>query len=197
MDDMKTLIIDSDVCEEEALKDSAENTASLEVRKILIVLKVDYFGYDDMMHRGQMVVDHAVSSDVFDFFSLARACRFPIEKVVPVSSPQYGWNDAVSCRDNNSSGYNYRTIVGTSRLSKHALGRAFDINPRENIYICTDTEGKEIRRIPEDGVYDPTKKGTLTKMHPLVCLMRSRGWVWGGDWKQDEGVVDYQHFEKR
>lgn len=39
--------------------------------------------------------------------------------------------------DNNTSAFNYRTIAGTDRLSKHGQGLAVDINPRYNPCVRT------------------------------------------------------------
>lgn len=138
----------------------------------------------------------AVVSDVADFFALALALTFPIEKVVPISHEKYQWSDELSMADNNTSGFNYRTIMGTNHLSNHALGRAFDVNPRQNVYLKRDKEGREVFCLPEGAIYDENAKGTLTSTHPLVIFMKERGWVWGGDWQREDGVVDYQHFEK-
>ena len=55
---------------------------------------------------------------------------------------------------------------------------------------------KEVFRAPENGVYDPSAKGTLTSDHPLVLLMKELGWEWGGDWTPETGREDYQHFQK-
>ena len=35
----------------------------------------------------------------------------------------------------NTSCFNYRVVAGTNRVSKHGLGTAVDINPRENPYL--------------------------------------------------------------
>ena len=102
----------------------------------------------------------------------------------------------MSCDDNNSSGFNYRFVMGTDRMSKHAMGLAFDINPVQNIYIKYDEKMNEVFRFPKGAVYNKNAIGTLTIDHSLVSLMKSLGWGWGGDWKPESGRVDYQHFEK-
>ena len=123
--------------------------------------------------------------------------KFPIKSVIPISHSKYKWDDILSCRDNNSSGFNYRHISGdSSRLSKHAHGLAFDINPIQNIYIKYDKNLKEVLRFPALGLYDKNILGTLILNHPLVALMKKLEWDWGGDWTPESGRVDYQHFEK-
>lgn len=189
-------LIDSTYTREEMLAQNPENPAPEAVLFDLEPLDVVYVGYDGKYHQGQIVVHRAVVADVQSFFERAYELEFPIEKVIPISAPEYKWDDECSCTDNNSSGYNYRLIAGTDRLSRHAHGLAFDINPRENIFVRYDEEGNVTYRLPKDGVYDPKIPGTLTANHPLVAHMKKLGWVWGGDWKKEEGRVDYQHFEK-
>ena len=81
-------------------------------------------------------------------------------------------------------------------MSNHARGLAFDINPVQNPYIKYNELGEELWRAPKHATYDESALGTLSTLHPLVILLKSKGWKWGGDWKKEEGPVDYQHFEK-
>ena len=112
--------------------------------------------------------------------------RFPIAGVVPIV--RYGWSDEASMAADNSSAFNYRTIAGTDRLSRHALGRAVDINPRENPAVYPDG-----RIAPAGAVYRPGSPGTFTDDHPVVCAFREKGWHWGGHF---DHMRDYHHFEK-
>lgn len=189
-------LIDSTYTREEMLAQNPHNRAPDEVLADLEPLDVAYLGYDSAYHQGQIVVHRAVVDEIKGFFHLAYELGFPVEKVIPICAPAYGWDDERSCTDNNSSAYNYRLIAGTDRLSRHARGLAFDINPRQNIFVRYDEAGNVTYRLPHDGVYDPEIPGTLTADHPLVTHMKTLGWVWGGDWKKEEGRVDYQHFEK-
>jgi hypothetical protein len=97
--------------------------------------------------------------------------------------------------DNVSSGFNYRLIAGTDKPSLHALGRAFDINPRQNPYIRY--ERREIIAQPKQSKWDKSRPGTLFADHPLVKMMEGFGWEWGGHWSQESGRTDYQHFQKK
>lgn len=187
------IIIDSQVPLAQILAQNPNNPAPAEVLDEIVVLEVKHYGYDGLPHAGQIAVNKAVADDVRQFFEKAWELQFPIEKVIPISNPKYAWDDNASCDDNNSSGYNYRLIGGTNRMSKHARGLAFDINPVPNIYVRFDENMKETFRAPKNGVYDENAKGTLTKDHPLVKLMKDLGWTWGGDWTSP---LDYQHFEK-
>jgi hypothetical protein len=186
--------IDSNITENEALAQNALCIAPSEILDKMMVLEVIYYGFDMHVHQGQIVIHKEIISDVKSFFELAFKIKFPIEKVIPICT--YQWDDVKSCDDNNSSGYNYRKVHGTNKLSKHSLGLAFDINPVQNIYIKYDNSCREIFRAPANGIYSKHAIGTLTDDHILVQHMRNIGWIWGGDWTPITGRIDYQHFEK-
>jgi peptidoglycan L-alanyl-D-glutamate endopeptidase CwlK len=193
----QSFIIDSEITHDEACAQNPHFPAPDSVLEALRVLTVTYFGFDDKIHCGQIVIHQSITQDIESFFSLATTLNFPIEKVIPIGVPRYAWSDDRSCEDNNSSGFNYRYIHGTTKLSNHALGFAFDINPVQNIYVKFDQNGTEVFRAPATGKYDPAAPGTLTADHPLVTHMRTLGWIWGGDWTKESGRIDYQHFEKQ
>ncbi|MFA6519550.1 MAG: M15 family metallopeptidase [Candidatus Paceibacterota bacterium] len=193
---LPSIIVDSAMSRDAILAQNPDSPAPQSALDVLEVLNVTYVGFDDALHTGQIAVHKDVLQDVKRFFDAAREMKFPIEKVIPISNEKYAWNDERSCDDNNSSGYNYRLIAGTDRVSKHAAGLAFDINPVQNIFVKYDTDLSETFRFPKDAVYDEQASGTLTKVHPLVQLMKSLGWEWGGDWTPESGRIDYQHFEK-
>ncbi len=178
------------------LHQNPANLAPAHIIEVQRVLNIRHFGFDEEIYEGVIIVHEEVFDDVSDFFALAYEIQFPIKRIVPISDEKYLWNDEHSMSDNNTSGFNYRTIMGTEKLSNHATGRAFDVNPRQNVYIRHDKEKDETICLPDGALYDEQQKGTLTKDHPLVIFLKERGWTWGGDWKLEDGVVDYQHFEK-
>jgi hypothetical protein len=142
-------------------------------------------------------VHQDITTDIHDFFSLAKDIGFPMAKVVPLAHPDYEWDrDKTVLKDNLTYSFNYRTIQGTDRLSDHAHGTAIDVNPMQNPYVRT--KGSERIEWPPV-TYDPNTPGTLHADHPLVELMELRGWNWGGrKHHTPEGydVVDYMHFSK-
>ncbi len=180
---------------EEALLQNPAMPAPEELLKDLELLDVTYFGFDNEVHKGQIVVNKKISKKILAFFEMSLAIHFPIEKVIPISHPNYAWDDNVSCDDNNSAGYNFRYIGGTSRMSKHAEGLAIDINPVQNPYIKFNENMEQIFIAPENGIFDPSIPGTLHKNHPLVIFLKNNGFDWGGDWTKESGRIDYQHFE--
>lgn len=154
------------------------------------------------LHGGQLLgrieVHRSVAAEVAAFFDLALRLGFPIEQVVPAS--EFDWDDPRLMAANCTSGFNFRSVAGKPSLSMHAFGLAFDVNTRQNPFIRRRaTDGGVVETIEPDGAsFDPMAPGTLTDGHPLVQFLVDRGWTWGGHWTLvGDGVVDYQHFEKR
>lgn len=152
------------------------------------LIEVPYHSFDGRCHIGQIVVHEAIVTDVREIFLALLAIDFPIAKMIPLADPRYGWDDDRSMRDNNTSGFNYRPIEGTNRISWHGFGLALDINPLHNPCIRSGD-----RVSPRGAHYDPTVYGTIIDDAPIVRLFLERGFVWGGHW---EDFKDYQHFEK-
>ena len=176
-------VIDSEIEFEEAV---AGHNIPQSVLDNLRLVNVYYYGFDDKLHKGQLVVHKDIVLDMIEIFELIRESRFPIGKVIPIS--KYGWSDEKSMQDNNTSAFNYRFISGSRVISNHAAGLAIDINPALNPYI------KNGSSLPENCIYDTTKAGTILADSELVKEFKRRGWQWGGDWKS---LKDYQHFEKK
>jgi hypothetical protein len=71
------------------------------------------------------------------------------------------------------------------------------VNTRLMPYIRVGADGELVVQ-PPGAHYDPSVPGTLVDGHPLVRHLLHLGWRWGGHWSLErDGVVDYQHFEKR
>ena len=159
-----------------------------------VALPVVYYDMDGLLQQRIIEINRAAANDVTAFFTLARKLKFPIAKVVRASDEPYRWDDLRLMADNATSGFNYRPVTKTGQPSWHALGLAFDVNTRLNPYISYYGGTEETE--PDGATWDPTIPGTLYGSHPLVNLMKKRGWEWGGDWTRDSGRVDYQHFQK-
>lgn len=171
------------------------NPTPLEIEQQIIALEVDFVDFNGQTKKGAIEINSAVRDDVDAFFREARRIRFPIENVVRSSDAEYGWDDDKLIEANVTSGFNYRPIKHTNKPSLHALGLAFDVNPRINPYIRFNEDGTHTT-IPEGSLYDPSAAGVLTSDHPLVAFMKDLGWEWGGEWTKESGRIDYQHFQK-
>ncbi len=182
----KKVIIDSDMSFENAIKGT---DAPKEVIGNLDLVGIQYIGFDDKIHKGQLVLHKDLAEEAKSIFNELFNIRFPIQKVIPIV--QYDWSDHDSIRDNNTSAFNYRTLFDADKLSNHSYGRAIDINPRIN--PCITKEGK-VR--PTGPSYNPQAKGAISDGDEVVSVFLEAGWEWGGHWKQEEDIVDYQHFQK-
>ncbi|HCY77229.1 MAG TPA: hypothetical protein DHV28_15015 [Ignavibacteriales bacterium] len=156
------------------------------ILKQLTIIEVEYYSFDDKIHKGQLVVNKKAANDLREIFSFIKSSKFPIEKVIPVV--KYKWSDTVSMRENNTTSFNYRNVKGYRVLSAHSYGMAIDINPVQNPHI------KRNIIEPANGKYDIKKKGTILRDSKLVQEFVKRGWQWGGRWRSSK---DYQHFEKK
>jgi peptidoglycan LD-endopeptidase CwlK len=189
-------IIDANFRSKDVIIQNPRQPAPPDILSMQRLIDVIYQGFDHRLHKGQIVVAEKVIPEVEAFFKRALEIKFPIERVVPVSAPQYHWNGKKVLADNVTSGFDYRQIKGKSKLSLHSQGLAFDINPRQNPYIRFQ-DGKEILKVPhEDAIWDPQKAGVLYPDHPLVKFMEDFEWEWGGHWTPESGRTDYMHFQK-
>lgn len=181
----KKVIVDSNLDLEDAI--SGLHIPD-DIRKKLCIVNVYYFGYDSLVHRGQIITDDELKKEVTEIFNELFRKKFPINKIVPIV--KYNWSDKLSMEDNNTSCFNYRNIQGTTKLSDHSYGRAVDINPLQNPYINYKTKN----RSPENATYNKNHKGTIMKDSEIVLVFKKYGWKWGGDWRYTK---DYQHFYKK
>ena len=144
--------------------------------RYLLVLHKDLNGFT---HQGEMVVHKLIAEDVLEIF----------EKLY----------DEIMMRDNNSSCFNFRFISHTTKVSKHGLGMAVDINTLYNPYhkIVTNEDGttKEVIEPLTGAPYlDREKKFDYKIEKDDLCykLFTEKGFEWGGEWTDRK---DYQHFE--
>ena len=179
--DDTNLVIDCAMSDSSAL---ASQSFPAEVLYLQRVVTVRYWGMDGKRHQGQIVVYRDVVDDVRAIFNELDSAQFPIQSVVPIV--RYRWDDDASIARNNTSGFNYRTVDGSQRLSLHAYGLAIDLNPYLNPYVRIGR--RQVRP------YNPATPGTIVHGDIVHKAFTSRGWQWGGDWKNDK---DYQHFDKR
>lgn len=183
----EAIIVDANLTLEEVLKNRQTLPAPQEVLDGQRIIEVSYYSFDDLLHQGQMVIDVDLITDVKGAFDLIRKAKFPVKSVIPFVDRRLMSEEEKAASMNNSSAFNYRLIAGTDKLSNHAFGRAFDINPALNPLI----RGDEI--LPSTAKYDTEVPGTIVGEEEFVTYLKARGWEWGGDWTD---LKDYMHFEK-
>lgn len=143
---------------------------------------------------GELVVNKEISADILEIMRELYDLYYPIEQVRLVD--YYEGDDELSMAANNSSAFNWRPLTGsTTKISRHAMGMAIDINPLYNPYYKFH-RGVEIIK-PEEGepYVDRMWEFPYIIEEDDVCyqLFMERGFKWGGDWNS---LKDYQHFEK-
>ncbi|MDD4113053.1 MAG: M15 family metallopeptidase [Herbinix sp.] len=157
-------------------------------------IRLLHMGFDGLTHVGEMIVNKAIADDTIEIFKELYDIEYPIEKILLIDD--YDADDLKSMADNNSSAFNYRFIEGTTRRSVHSDGRAIDINPLYNPYVRTVDGKQEV--LPENGAEyvdrDKDNEYYIRKDDPCYKAFVSRGFTWGGEWKNSK---DYQHFEKK
>jgi hypothetical protein len=183
----KVVIIDANLTLEEVLKNRQTSPAPQEILDRQRILVVTYYSFDSELHQGQIVVDVDLIADVKGAFDLIRTIKFPVKSVIPFIDRRLMSEAEKAASMNNSSAFNYRLIAGTNKLSNHAFGRAFDINPQLNPLI------KNSEILPPSAKYDPQIPGTIVGDEEFVIYLKSKGWGWGGGWTD---FKDYMHFEK-
>ena len=164
-------------------------------------LPVEDLRYLNLLHKdikgntlqGEMICNVHIAKDLLKIFEKLYRSNYPIEKIRLMD--EYDADDETAMRDNNSSCFNFRLVSHTTRVSKHGLGLAVDINTLYNPYHKV-VDGEEI-------IEPATAKEYLdrTKIFPykieendLCCkLFKEHGFNWGGNcWDNRQ---DYQHFE--
>ncbi|MBR2214724.1 MAG: M15 family metallopeptidase [Selenomonadaceae bacterium] len=141
---------------------------------------------------GEMICHVCIVHDLIDIFKRLYQAGYPVEKIRLID--EYGADDEISMRDNNSSCFNFRFISHTRRISKHGLGLAVDVNPLYNPYVKT-VAGRQVSEPATAAAYCERQRDfpyKLQKGDLCYRLFTEHGFLWGGDWTDRK---DYQHFE--
>ncbi len=166
-------------------------------RESLRYLRVLHYNYDGRVQTGEMVCNKSVADDLLEIFEALYKEKYRICRMVLID--EYGASDEKSMAANNTSCFCFRRIKGTSRLSKHSLGLAVDLNPLDNPCVKYDASGaiKSIEpdtpRARRNASRSPAGAHTITPSDKAYKLFLKYGFAWGGAWR---GKKDYQHFQK-
>jgi hypothetical protein len=161
-------------------------------REDLRYLHVLHKDLDGKTHEGEMIVNYHIAEDVLDILKQLYRADYPIEKMVLVD--EYDADDEASMEDNNSSSFNFRFISHTTRVSKHGLGLAVDINTLYNPYTKVVDGERIIEPVTGEPYLDRDADFPYKIDENDLCykLFIEKGFEWGGSWKDRK---DYQHFE--
>lgn len=165
----------------------------------LSYLTIPHYDYNYNITEGHLVVNKALAEEVLDIFAELFDIKYPIERMELID--KYEADDYASIEYNNTSAFNYRESTdGSGSLSRHALGRAIDINPQINPYVNANGTGahqnareywsRDISVWTSD-IAKASYIGTDTEIYRI--FVKKYGWEWGGSWSS---YRDYQHFQK-
>lgn len=165
----------------------------------LSYLTIPHYDFNYNVVQGHLIVNKALAEEVLDIFAELYDIKYPIERMEIVD--KYGADDYESIEYNNTSAFNYRVSTdGSGRLSKHALGRAIDINPQINPYVNSNGTGAHPNareywsRDTSKWTSEVAKAAYIGKDSEIYRIFVNKyGWEWGGAWSS---YRDYQHFQK-
>ena len=153
----------------------------------LSYLTMSFWGFDGLVHTGEMIVHRDVATDITTVFADLFESRFPIEQMTVVTTAEL--NAAPTGDGNNTTAFVCRPVTGGSSFSQHAYGLAVDLNPFHNPYIRGDLVLPELAVSYLDR--DQRRTGMVVAGGPAVQAFEGVGWGWGGQWRS---LKDYQHF---
>ena len=162
-------------------------------------LKMLHMNFNNDIQVGEMIVNKSVADEVLSIFKQLFSDGYQIYSMYLIDNfweKNAGTADWNSIEANNTSCFCYRAATGGSKLSKHALGRAIDINPMQNPYV-TYKDGKP--QYSHSNAADYVSNRSSKKAHVITTsdkaykLFTKKGWTWGGNWSSPK---DYQHFQK-
>jgi poly-gamma-glutamate synthesis protein (capsule biosynthesis protein) len=154
----------------------------------LRLLKLRILGFDGRVRAGRLIVHETAAPRMVSVFRRLFEVGFPIRRMRLVDA--YGADDHRSMNADNTSAFNCREVAGQPGVwSRHAFGRAIDINPVENPYVSgshvSPAKGRPFAR------RSPLRKGMIPPRGHVFRAFAAAGWEWGGNWT---GQKDYQHF---
>jgi hypothetical protein len=154
----------------------------------VVMVTVDYWGFDGMVHSGQIVVARERGASAVAVFRRLFDIRYPIYSMIPIGDLPVGIEDD-DPNYNNTTALHCRRATGSTRWSEHAGGLAIDINPFLNPFITSNTlwpanSGKYLDRSLDE-------PGMIVGGDAVVDAFRDNGWHWGGNWSS---IKDYHHF---
>ena len=153
----------------------------------LRLLTLSYWGFDGAAHRGRLVVNGDVASQVVSVFRQLFQAHYAIRRMELVD--HYGADEDRVMAADDTCGYNGRWVYDKPGVwSEHAFGKAIDINPLENPYVY----GGKVAPVAGRKYLDRALRsmGMIEANDAAVRAFASIGWKWGGSWASP----DYMHF---
>nr|WP_300839098.1 M15 family metallopeptidase [uncultured Acetatifactor sp.] len=185
----------ADAAEDSVRENSAAEAAAPAVTfDELRYVHILHYDFNGEPAEGELICNASIAQDLLEIFRELYRNEYQLESVLLID--EFDGDDTASMEANNTSCFNYRTVEGTERLSKHAYGLAVDINPLYNPYITYAEDGAEQVSPASALPYadrDLSFPYKITEEDLCYRLFIEHGFTWGGHWNN---VKDYQHFQK-
>lgn len=163
-------------------------------RSDLRYLRLLHYDNRNRIVTGEMVCNKAIANDLIEIFQELYKAHYPIERMRLIDD--YNADDEQSMRANNTTCFCFRNVSGSSKLSKHSMGMAVDVNPLYNPHYRKAKNGK-VTVSPSNAMNYTNRNGKfpykIVSGDLLYRLFIQHGFHWGGAWRHSK---DYQHFEK-
>lgn len=154
----------------------------------LYSVKMTYWGMDNKVHWGEIIVHKDVTLEVAGIFKELFKVKFHINKM----SPYQDYPKGEYAINNDTVGF-YCSYAQDkkSEYSSHAYGLAIDINPLLNPFLDPQLgwwpKGSQIYAKRQANIV-----GQIDINQEIFKIFTQYGWVWGGLNKN----IDYMHFSK-
>lgn len=176
----------------------------------LTYVKLLHYDYNECVRIGELIIHKAILNETREIFKELFNNKYQIYSMKLIDD---FWvdNDSIksdrnSILNNNSSCFCYRNISNKNKLSNHAFGIVFDINPLENPYTPRMNDGRfNISDLTEYEKNILIKRDEKAKNNPhiivlndLICKIFDKyGYECGGIWPLKSPLLscDWQHFE--
>lgn len=148
------------------------------IEKDIVEVELNYIDYNGINQVGTLEVHKDIVDNIKGVFNELFNIKFPIFKI----DKSYQMNDEDIILDNITTAYNFRFVMGTNNLSKHAKGYAIDLNPKVN-----PAKPSKISHVYDESI----ETGKITT--EVVNIFKKFGFKWGGE--IFDGFWDSHHFE--
>lgn len=160
-------------------------------------IKTLYHDFDGKVRAGEIIVNKTIAADTKEVFYELYKIKYQIRKMKLIDAY---WRDGgsgtdadhESMNDDNTSGFNYRTVAGTNSISMHGYGRAIDVNPFENPWCPGGRLYPNQEKSAEYANRGVRKPHMIFSDSDITAIFKQHGFRWLGD----TDTRDYQHFEK-
>ena len=155
-------------------------------------VKVLYKNKAKQTLKCEIVINKHIADDVAEIFYELYKANYPIERIKLMDD--YNADDETAMRDNNTSSFNFRFISHSTKVSKHGLGLAVDLNTLYNPFVLTVDGKLHVEPATALKYVDRSKNFDykIDENDLAYKLFIQHGFEWGGHRKARK---DYQHFE--